>query len=31
MCHKLPYGEPIFDQNISNYTTEYVLNLDPYG
>ena len=31
MCYKLPYGETKFDHNISKYTTEYILNLDPYG
>ena len=31
MCYTLPYGEPKFGHNISKYTTEYTLNLDPYG
>ena len=31
MCHKLPYGEPKFDNNVSTYTIDYILNLDPYG
>ena len=31
MCYKLPYGKPKFDQTISRYTIEYILNLDPYG
>ena len=31
MCYKLPYGKPTFDHNISKYTTECILNLDPYG
>ena len=31
MCYKLPYGETKFDHTISNYTTEYILNLNPYG
>ena len=31
MCYTLPYGEPKFGHDISKYTTEYILNLDPYG
>ena len=31
MCYKLPHGKPTFDHNISKYTTECILNLDPYG
>ena len=31
MCYKLPYEEPIFDNHISKYTVNYILNLDPYG
>ena len=31
MCHKLPYEEPKFDNNVSTYTIDYILNLDPYG
>ena len=30
MCYKLPYSEPKLDHNISKYTTEDILNLDPY-
>ena len=30
-CYKLPYGQPKFDQNISKYTIEYILNFDPHG
>ena len=30
MCYKLPYSEPKLNHNISKYTTEYILNLDPY-
>ena len=31
MCYKLPYGEPKFDNNVSKYTIDHILNLDPYG
>ena len=31
MCYKLPYGRPTFDNNISIYTIDYILNLDPHG
>ena len=31
MCYKLPYEEPKFDDDISKYTINYILNLDPYG
>ena len=31
MCYKLPYGELKFDHNLSKHTTEYILNLDPFG
>ena len=31
MCYKLPFGEPKFDNNISKYNIEYILNLDHYG
>ena len=30
MCYKLPYGESKFD-NISKYTIDYMLDVDPYG
>ena len=30
MCYKLPYGRPKFD-NVSKYTTDYILNLNLYG
>ena len=31
MCYKLPYGKSKFDNNISKYTFDYMLDLDPYG
>ena len=31
MCYKLPYKVPKFDDDISKYTINYILNLDPYG
>ena len=31
MCYKLPYEEPKFDNNVSKYTIDRILNLDPYG
>ena len=31
MCYKLPYGEPKFDNNVLNYTIDYIVNLDAYG
>ena len=31
MTYKLPYGEFKYDNNISKYTTEYILNLIPHG
>ena len=31
MCYKLPYEEPKFDNNVSKYTIDHILNLDPYG
>ena len=31
MCYKLPYGKSKFDNNISKYTIDYMLDLDPYG
>ena len=30
-CYKLPYGEPKFDNDISKYTINHILNLDPQG
>ena len=30
-CYKLPYGEPKFDNGISKYTINHILNLDPQG
>ena len=31
MCKKLPYEEPKFDNDISKYTINHILNLDPFG
>ena len=31
ICYKLPYGRPKFDNNVSKYTIDYILNLDLYG
>ena len=31
MCYKLLHKEPKFDNDISKYTTEHILSLDPYG
>ena len=31
MCKKLPYKESKFDNDISKYTIDYILNLDPFG
>ena len=31
ICYKLPYGRPKFDNNISMYTIDYILKLDPHG
>ena len=31
MCYKLQYGRPKFDNNISMYTIDYILNLDSHG
>ena len=28
-CYKLPYGEPKFDNDISKYAINHILNLDP--
>ena len=30
-CYELPYWEPKFDNNVSKYITDYILNLDSYG
>ena len=30
MCYKIQYGKIKFDYNISKYTDEYVLDLNPY-
>ena len=31
MCYKLPFSEPNFDKDITKYSVDYILNLDPYG
>ena len=31
MCYKLAFGEPKFDNDVTKYTVDYILNLDPYG
>ena len=31
ICYKLTYGEQKFDNNVSKYAIDYILNLDPHG
>ena len=31
MFYKLAFGEPKFDNDVTKYTVDYILNLDPHG